>query len=330
MAGSYVVRMNVTVRAPLSFEVLGDGLGFTEGPVVMDDGAVLAVDIDGGRVLRLADGTVDVVAQPGGGPNGMALDTPVTALIANNGGFYWSEVNGVRIPIDHATHTNEPPGFAGGWIERVDLGSGAVEVLHRECDGRVLRGPNDLVVDEAGGVWFTDHGKGRRASVDRGGLYYIPPAGDRVVEKAFPLLGANGVGLAPGNRRVYVAETFTGRLWAWDLEAPGEIRPASGSLTVRHGGVCVVATPFSFDSLAVEDDGRIAIGGIADGIVVVTPDGAEVDLHPVPGDTTTNIAFGGNDRRRAVVTLSRSGRVVETTWPRPGLALNVGPRRSGR
>jgi gluconolactonase len=291
---------------------------------------VFAVDIDGGRVLRLQHGRVEVVATPGGGPNGMALDTPTTALVANNGGFLWTEVNGVRIPIDHPNHTNEPPGFTGGWIERVDLESGAVEVLHRECDGRALRGPNDLVVDEVGGVWFTDHGKGRRASVDRGGLYYIPPDGDRVIEKAFPLLGPNGVGLAPDNRRVYVAETFTGRLWAWDLAEPGEIRPASGSLTVRHGGVCVAATPYSFDSLAVEADGRIAIGGIADGIVVVTPDGGEVDVFPIPGDTTTNIAFGGDDLRRAVVTLSRSGRVVETTWPRPGLALNAGKAGEGR
>jgi gluconolactonase len=305
--------------------VLGSGLGFTEGPVVTPDGTVLVVDIDGGRVVRLTDGDTKVVATPGGGPNGMALETPTTVLIANNGGFLWTEVNGVRIPIDHPTHTNEPPDFAGGWIERVDVVSGAVTVLHRHCDGRPLRGPNDLVIDEAGGVWFTDHGKGRRASVDRGGLYYIPPGGDAVIEKAFPLLGPNGVGLAPDDRRVYVAETHTGRLWAWDLDAPGEIRPASGSLTVRHGGVCVAATRYSFDSLAVEADGRIAIGAIADGIAVVTPDGSEVDLHPIPGDTTTNIAFGGHDDRRAVVTLSRSGRVVETTWPRPGLPLHLRP-----
>jgi gluconolactonase len=318
--------MKTTTHDPLEFDVLASDLGFTEGPVITDDGAVLAVDIDGGRIVRIADGTVSVAATPGGGPNGMALETATTALVANNGGFLWTEVNGVRIPIDHPTHTNEPPDFAGGWIERVDLTSGDVTVLHRECDGRALRGPNDLVVDEAGGVWFTDHGKGRRASVDRGGLYYIPPSGDTVVEKAFPLLGPNGVGLSPDGRRVYVAETFTGRLWAWDLAGPGEIRPASGSLTVRHGGVCIVATRFSFDSLAVEADGRIAIGAIADGIAVVTPDGSEVDVHPIAGDTTTNIAFGGGDMRRAVITLSRSGRVVETTWPRPGLPLKVAPR----
>jgi gluconolactonase len=316
--------MKTTVRDPIEFEVLASGLGFTEGPVIADDGSVYCVDIDGGRVVRLADGSAAVVAKPGGGPNGMAPETATTVLVANNGGFLWTDVNGVRIPIDHPTHTNEPPNFSGGWIERVNLVSGEVTVLHRECDGRALRGPNDLVIDEAGGVWFTDHGKGRRASVDRGGLYYIPPSGAAVIEKAFPLLGPNGVGLSPDGRRVYVAETHTGRLWAWDLEAPGQIRPATGSLAIRHGGVCVVATPYSFDSLAVEADGRVAIGAIGDGVVVVSPDGTELDVHPIPGDTTTNIAFGGADMRRAVITLSRSGRVVETTWPRPGLPLNGG------
>lgn len=316
--------MRTKVHDPLEFEVLGEDLGFPEGPVVTADGAVLVVDIDSGQVLRIADGDTTVVAAPGGGPNGMQLETPGSAIIANNGGFLWTEVNGIRIPIDHATHTNEPPGFTNGWIERVDLATGGVEVLQTECDGRPLRGPNDLVLDEEGGIWFTDHGKGRLQSIDRGGLYYIPPGGGPVVEKAFPLLGPNGVGLSPDGRRVYVAETHTGRLWAWDLAGPGEVRAAAGGIAVRHGGVCVASTPYSFDSLAVEADGRIAIGAIGDGIVVVTPDGGEVDIHPIPGDVTTNVAFGGSAMRETVITLSRSGRVVRTEWPRPGLALNVG------
>ena len=72
------------------------------------------------------------------------------------------------------------PGSRSGWIERIDLGTGEVTVLHDSCDGRYLRGPNDLVFDEVGGLWFTDHGKGRHASVDRGGLYYLPPGGGEV------------------------------------------------------------------------------------------------------------------------------------------------------
>ena len=54
---------------------------------------------------------------------------------------------------------------------------------------------------------------------------------------------------------------------------------------------------------------------------MITPDGAEAEVFPVPGDVTTNIAFGAPDGRRAVITLSRSGSVVEATWPRPGLVI---------
>lgn len=314
--------MRVTVHAPLEFEVLAEGLGFPEGPVILDDGAVLAVDIEGGRVVRVAGDGVTDVAVPGGGPNGLALRDRNTAVVANNGGFLWTTVGDVRIPIDHATHTNEPPGFSGGWIEEIDLAGGHTRRLHSTYQGRPLRGPNDLVFDAAGGLWFTDHGKGRMDSVDRGGLYYVTPGGD-LRQVAFPLLGPNGVGLSPDGTVVYVAETHTGRLWAWDLAEPGVVVPAAGSLAVRHGGRCVAATPYSFDSLAVEADGRIAIGAIADGIVEVTPDGREVDVHPVPGDVTTNIAFGGHDMRTAVITLSRSGRLVRTRWARPGAALHV-------
>jgi gluconolactonase len=316
--------MRVKVHDPLGFDVLATGLGFPEGPVFADDDSVLVVDMDGGRVVRVKDGAVSVVATPGAGPNGLALVDSTTAVIANNGGFLWTEVNGRRIPIDHATHTNEPAGFTGGRIEQVDLSTGKTITLHDRYQGRPLRGPNDLVFDSVGGLWFTDHGKGRFESVDRGALYYAPPGGGDLRQVAFPLLGPNGVGISPDDSVVYVAETHTGRLWAWDLATPGEVKPAAGSLAVRHGGRCVAATPYSFDSLAVEADGRIAIGAIADGIVVLTPDGEEVDVHPIPGDVTTNIAFGGPDMTTAVMTLSRSGQLAQCSWPRPGLRLHPG------
>jgi gluconolactonase len=315
--------MRLTVHDPLQFEVLATGLGFPEGPVVLADGAVLAVDIDGGRVIQVKNGEVSVVATPGGGPNGLALADAHTGLIANNGGFRWTEVNGTRIPIDHVTHTNEPIGFSGGWIEQVDLSTGKTIRLYEGYQGRPLRGPNDLVLDAQGGIWFTDHGKGRFESVDRGALFYAPPGGEDLRQVAFPLLGPNGVGLAPDGSVVYVAETFTGRVWAWELSEPGVVKAAQGSMAVRHGGRCVVATPYSFDSLAVEDDGRLAIGAIGDGIVTVTPDGEEVDVYPIPNDVTTNIAFGGPDLRTAFITLSRSGRLVQAPWPRAGLRLHL-------
>ena len=317
--------MKTTVHGPLEFDVLAEGVGFPEGPVISSDGTVHVVDIDGGVIWRVDDGGPTVVARPGAGPNGMAPETATTALVANNGGFLWTEVRGTRIPIDHVTHTNEPPGFAVVGSS----GSTSSEAPSRCCTGRVraalCAGPTTWCSTRRAGCGSPITARAAAKASTAAVSYYVPPDGSRVVEKAFPLLGPNGVGLSPDGRRVYVAETHTGRVWAWDLAGPGEIRPAAGNLAVRHGGVCLVATPFSFDSLGVEADGRLVIGAIADGIVVVTPDGQEVDVHPIPGDVTTNMAFGGPTVASAVLTLSRSGRVVETVWPRAGLV--VGPVR---
>ena len=35
----------------------------------------------------------------------------------------------------------------------------------------------------------------------------------------------------------------------------------------------------------------------------------------------TNICFGGEDLRTAYITLSGAGKLLEVSWPRPGLTL---------
>ncbi len=67
-------------------DVVADGLLFPEGPVAMRDGSVLVAEIRGGRVTRVKpDGTLSVIADCGGGPNGMAIG-PDGALYVCFGG----------------------------------------------------------------------------------------------------------------------------------------------------------------------------------------------------------------------------------------------------
>ena len=306
------------MAGPLQARDLATGLEFPEGPVARPDGSTLLVEIHRGTLSRVgADGTVTVAADLGGGPNGAAIGPDGACYVVNNGGFLWTDVGELAIPLDLTTGANEPPNFEGGWVERVDLATGQHTVLYRECDGLRFRSPNDIVFDEAGGFWFTDLGKARPRDLDKGGLYYAQPDGSSVTCAAFGLIGANGCGLSPAGDRVYVAESYTGRLWGWDLEAPGRVKPGGAG---PGGGHCLVATPGHFDSMAVEEDGTVVVAAITHGLCVVRPD-RSWEYVEMPDNFTTNLCFAGADRRTALVTLSGSGRLAAFDWPRPGLAL---------
>src|SRR5207342_2692155 len=77
---------------------LATGLMFPEGPVAMPDGSTLVVEIGRGTLTRVPSGggAPEVVADLGGGPNGAAIGPDGACYVVNNGGFLWSEMNGMR------------------------------------------------------------------------------------------------------------------------------------------------------------------------------------------------------------------------------------------
>lgn len=299
----------------MDIDVIAEGLQFPEGPIAMADGSVILVEIKRQTLTRVTpDGRRETIAQIPGGPNGAALGPDGRVYVCNNGGFEWREIMGQTISGD------TPADFRGGSIVAVELKTGKVETLYTEVGGHRLKGPNDIVFDRSGGFWFTDLGKSYHRHRDHGGLYYARPDGSKIIEAAYPLFSPNGVGLSPDEKTVYVADTFTARLHAFDLSGPGEIAPTPLPLPGRVVG-SVPGMQF-FDSLAVEESGRICVATLLNGgVTVFTEDGAAEHI-PMPDLFPTNLCFGGKDRRDAYVTLSGTGRLGKVRWPRPGLALN--------
>ena len=291
--------------------IVAEGLRFPEGPVATADGSVLLVEVEAGRITRVRpDGSKEIAAEPGNGPNGLALGPDDMLYCVNNGGFSWIEGEGSLRP--HLTAAD----YEGGRIDRIDPATGAVETLYRSGDhGVTLRGPNDIVFDAYGGFYFTDFGKMRPRDRDTTGLFYAKAEGSFVAEIFHPMDAPNGIGLSPDGTILYVAETFSTRLWAFPVEAPGRLGPARH--LYRPPGFTY------FDSLAVEACGNICVAtlGAESGISIVSPEGELVAFVSTPDFFTTNIAFGGPDMRTAWITLSQSGRLARMEWPRPGLRL---------
>jgi gluconolactonase len=304
----------------LALKELASGLRFPEGPIAMPDGSLLLVEIERGTLTRVGqDGAVSYVARPGGGPNGAAIGPDGLVYVCNNGGCKWTpdgDPSGLR-PIGQADD------YSGGRIERIDPETGATEIIYTETDKGLLKGPNDLVFDGTGGFYFTDLGKVRERDQDRGAVYYAKADGSLIREVVFPLFTPNGIGLSPGGEVLYVAETETARLWAFDLRGPGEI--ARRPFPSPHGGRLVIGLGGynRFDSLAVDAEGNICVATLVNGgITIVSPDGALVRHVAMPERWVTNICFGGPDLQTAYITLSSTGRLVSTPWETAGLMLH--------
>jgi gluconolactonase len=300
----------------MDMQEVASGLKFPEGPVAMDDGSIVLVEIAAGKITRIKkDGKKQSVANPGGGPNGLAIGPEGALYVCNNGAnFEFHKRQGLLIP-GHA-----PASHVGGRIERVNISTGKTEVVYETCDGERLIAPNDVVFDTSGGFWFTDHGSTTSQGRTHGALYYAKADGSKITRVLRELISPNGVGLSPDGKTVHYAETMTGRLWSLPLASSGK----GGKVEGFTPGVFAGAFPglAYFDSLGVQADGGVCVATLlAGGITTFWPGTKKVKHTPLPDPLVTNICWGGKDMRTAYITASGTGKLVAMKWPKPGLRL---------
>ena len=299
-------------------EEVTTGLVFPEGPIAMPDGTVILVEMFGPRLSRVhPDGRIETVAEVPGGPNGAAVGPDGAVYVANNGArFTKTEFEGLTFPGP----TTEGK-YIGGRISRVDIDSGEVTDLYTQCNGVDLVAPNDLVFDEHGGFYFTDHGRDENRMAYLGGIYYAKADGSSITEVVFPAHEPNGIGLSPDGTVLYWAETWTGRVMRRRVTGPGQVEEAGLVDTWQ----CLYGLPgFQLlDSLAVDGDGNVCVATLVNGgITTISPDGELVDFLPTGDLLTTNICFGGPDLTTAYITVSGTGKLLKTQWPCPGAKLH--------
>ena len=303
------------------FKVIAKDLKFPEGPIFMNDGSIILVEIARGTLSKVnINGSVEVVADLGGGPNGAAIGPDGHCYVCNNGGFEW-EVSlgkkGMR-PISQSKN------YIGGSIQKVNLSTGQYSTLYTECNGVALKGPNDIVFDKNGNFWFTDLGKVRKRNMDRGAIYWAKSDGSEIKEVIQPFMTPNGIGLSPDEQTLYVAETEGGKLYSYKIINEGQVEKITFPDSINGGKLLNIEGGIKrFDSLALEENGNICVATLINGgISVISPEGNLVEFVKFDDPYITNICFGSQNLKTAYITASFEGLLLEVDWNRQGLPLN--------
>src|SRR5262245_60494138 len=141
-----------------------------------------------------------------------------------------------------------------------------------------FHGPNDLIFDRQGGLYFTDPW-GTSMANPRGSVYYVSPQGktSRLLDNmAFP----NGIALYPDEKTLYIGETMRNAVWSVQLEEPGVLLIRRALITTYlNGGV-------GPDGLTLDEMGNVYVAYVDTGeVVVLTPKGKIIGSIPAGANT---------------------------------------------
>jgi len=185
-------------------------------------------------------------------------------------------------------------------ILRLDANGQMLEPASKSCNGKPLRGPNDLTLDPKGGFYFTDPG-GSSAENPIGTVHYVDTEGvtHLVAEKlAFP----NGIVLTPDGKTLLVAESQRNRVLAYPLTSPGKVGAMRvfANLPVSSSGKWEDNQP---DGMCLDEDGNLYVAhyGMKQ-VQVLDPNGKLIRQYDGGNQLTSNVAFGGPQRDQLFVT----------------------------
>jgi gluconolactonase len=117
--------------------------------------------------------------------------------------------------------------------------------------------------------------------------------------------GPNGICFSPDYKKLYVADTGTGReTRVWDLDG-AKVRNGKRFIQLDIPGT---GAPSFADGIRCDVDGNVWAGA-RPGVQVITPNGERIGMIRLP-ETCANISFGGTKRNRLFMAASQSLYVV--------------------
>ena len=268
---------------------LSTGYVFTEGPLYDRAGGVYFEDMhpsgqvatNPSHIVRydVATGIATVVDSSSGGANGDYLDSHGQVVTADR----------ERRQISLRSASN---------ISVVQ------QALATAFNGTRFNGPNDLVIDSTGGIYFSDPDYENRRSLPDA-VYYRNPAG--VVSRLLTgFVRPNGVILSPSGTTFYLAVEGENRIMAYDVTAPGVLanQRQFARTDVKPDGTTIPGITNGPDGLTTDPAGNI-YAAVQNAVWAWSPAGQQLFQLAFPEDPT-NVEFGDTDGKTLFVTAGRS------------------------
>lgn len=270
--------------SPTQLEGLGEvsavekvqgGFEFVEGPAKTPDGSIYFSDIPAEAIYRLTPaGKVELFLKPSLHANGL---------------MFGGENRLLACQMD-------------GQLAAIDLTTKTTTVLTADFENTRYNACNDLCIDAAGGIYFTDpRFRAPEPWPQEKEAFYYRAANGMVTRLGDDLVAPNGISLSPDEKTLYVIPSMSADMMAYDIVEPGKI--ADGrvlcSLEQSPGN-----TNGGGDGMAVDEKGNLYITA-ATGVQVFSPSGKPLGTIPVP-EQPANCNFGGPDNRTLYIT-ARTG-----------------------
>jgi len=248
-----------------------------EGPLFVDGNLYYVGWIS--NTLSKCDGKKATVLNntPGCGHNGLALTKKKTFLLAC---------------------TNDP-----GAILELDMTGKQLRRWDADSNGKKFDGGiNDIVVTANGGAYATVFGPYANPPTPTaviGKILYLGPGGEKWVEVADHLNYANGVGVSPDQKTLYVSETVGNCILKFTINGNGSLSNRSNFALLSH----LVRNKVNSwwlgpDSMKIDSKGNIYVAQWFGGkILKLSPEGKLLHVFEIAaGDGTTNVAFGEGEK----------------------------------
>ncbi|MDP2285715.1 MAG: SMP-30/gluconolactonase/LRE family protein [Pseudohongiella sp.] len=258
----------VSLVAPdATITLLSDQFTFTEGPVADASGNVYFSDIPANRIhVWTVAGELETFREQTNGTNGLFFDTDWQLFGAEGG---------------------------AGRITRMD-NTGAASVVVDQHNGLPFNSPNDLWIDAAGGIYFTDPRYGDESSNPQPGyyVYYLAPGAMQAQAIITDLVKPNGVIGTRDGSTLYVADHLGNQTFAYTLAAQGQV--SNKRLIAAQGS----------DGLTLDETGNLYLTG-GRNVSVYSADGQLLQAIEFPL-APANMTFGGANRDILFVTARTS------------------------